>query len=379
MYDWTSQQPYRDRESDLLGYSAPMPPPPPERRRRRKTLIPILLGVAMAVVVAVVTLLGGGYWWIQRMVHQNVQQAESYTDEELDVTDKDDIVNSILGGLPHLSPGEVDAMVEGVRNIALFGVDQSDGSVGRSDSMIILSIDGINQKIKLTSLSRDSLVPIEGHGEEKLTHAWAYGQTRLALKTINQAFGMNITDYVYVNFEEFTDIINYIGGVELDVNEVELKAINYTTVQTDKLPGTGVHHLDGRQALAYARCRTDNDNNRSARQREVLIAMYEQVRQQPINKLPETLRMALQSCHTTLSSDEIMVIARWAILKGPEIETLHLPNNALKPWTGILDSRRGWVRVYDLDAAKKVLYNFIYEVDAEITGVTKYDPSTNQR
>lgn len=378
MYDWTSQK--SQQEPELLGYSsAPPPPYRPERRRRKRTLIPILLGMTLAVVVTVVALLGGGYWWLHRTVNQNIQQADTYTDEELAVTDKNDIVDDIIGNLPHLTPGEVDAVVEGVRNIALFGVDQEDGSVGRSDAMIILSIDGNNQKIKLTTLSRDSLVPIEGHGEEKLTHAWAYGQTRLALKTINQAFGMNITDYVYVNFEEFIEVINYIGGVELDVNEVELKAINYTSDKNKKLPGTGVHRLTGEQALIYARCRADNDTNRNARQREVLIAMYEQVRSQPINKLPETLRMVLQLCHTTLSSDDIMNIARWAILKSPEIETLHLPNKVLKPWNGIIDNARGWVRVYDLDAAKKVLYNFIYEVDAEITGVTKYDPASKTR
>jgi LCP family protein required for cell wall assembly len=255
----------------------------------------------------------------------------------------------------------------------LFGVDQETGSVGRSDAIMILSIDKENNKIKLTSLARDSLVPIQGHGEEKLTHAWAYGHAKLALKTINQAFGMNITDYAYVNFGEFIELIDYVGGVDIHINELELHAINNGV---GGVRGVGVQRLNGKQALAYARCRADSDKNRTARQREVLIAVYEQVRKQPIGKLPDTLKKVLRLCHTTLNSDELMDMAKWAVLGTPTIESLSLPNAQLKPWSGILDRARGWVYVYDLDAAKKVLYNFIYEVDTKVSGVTQYVPAT---
>ena len=187
---------------------------------------------------------------------------------------------------------------------------------------------------------------------------------------------MNITDYVYVNFEEFVKVIDYLGGVVVDVNQLELKAINYTPDQSKKLSGTGKQRLTGEQALIYARCRKDSDKNRTARQREVLIAMYEQVRKQPVSKLPETLKKVLKLCHTTLSADEIMDIAKWAVLESPTIESLSMPNSQLKPWQGVLDRAHGWVYVYDLDAAKKVLYSFIYDVNAKVSGVTQYVPST---
>ena len=88
------------------------------------------------------------------------------------------------------------------------------------------------------------------------------------------------------------------------------------------------------------------------------------------------MKMVLRLCHTNINSVEMLSIAKWAILNTPTIESLSMPNDQLKPWNGILDNARGWVRIYDLDAAKKVLYNFIYETDAKVTGVTQYVPST---
>lgn len=352
---------------------------PPQKKKKRRWWVVLLIVLAVLLLIGLL-LAQCAWWWLHRTIDDNVQKAPEYSDTDVAAKPEEDIVQDIVDSVPEeLPPEEVDKIeqaVSNVQNIALFGVDQESGSVGRSDTMIILSVDKENGKIKMTSLARDSLVSIEGHGEEKLTHAWAYGHAKLALKTINQAYGMNITDYVYVNFEQFIEVINYIGGVEVHVNQLELEAINYTPDESKKLPGTGVHRLTGAQALIYARCRKDSDTNRNARQREVLIAMYEQVRKQPISKLPETLKKVLKLCHTTLSADEIMDLAKWAILNTPTIESLRLPNSQLKPWSGILDRQHGWVYVYDLDAAKKVLYNFIYEVDVKVTGVTQYVPVT---
>lgn len=348
------------------------------RKKKRKSPWRVILIVLLCLLLMLGMVVGGGYWWIHHTVDSNIGTSDNYTEDEVDANKKDDIVDNIVDANPDVDPDEVGDKIANVHNIALFGVDQAAGSVGRSDAMIILSIDKANNKIKMTSLARDSLVPIDGHGEEKLTHAWAYGHARLALKTINQAYGMNITDYVYINFAEFQTLIDYIGGVEVHVNELELGVLNYTTDKSQKLPGTGKQRLNSRQALLYSRIRKDSDTNRTARQREVLIAIYEQVRSQPITKLPETLKVALRLCHTNMSSNTIMDIARWAIFNTPTIESLSLPNAELKPWSGILDKARGWVRIYDLDAAKKVLYRFLYEVDTKVTGVTAYVPAPTE-
>ncbi len=257
-----------------------------------------------------------------------------------------------------------------VTNIALFGLDsRKDDDVGRSDSMIILSIDRKHDQIKMTSLARDSFVAVEGHGYTKLTHAWAYGKAKLAVKTLNQNFGMNITDYVYVNFYEFVELIDYIGGVDIELTASELKIVNnYYAPELNQLgikcppvAGTGLQRLTGAQALAYSRNRySDSDVGRGDRQKKVLQAAYEQVKQVSPLKLPGLVSKVLGMCHTNLSNSEILEMGYWALSKQPTFATFNLPTNACKPQGGIY-GKYGWVYRYDLDIATQELHNFIYE------------------
>ena len=107
---------------------------------------------------------------------------------------------------------------KGVSNILLIGIDSKNfDNVGRSDAMMILTIDDKNKSIKLTSLVRDTLVNIPGHGYEKLTHAYAYGGAKLLLDTIEQNFKISIKDYAAVNFNSFIDLVDVLGGVEVNV------------------------------------------------------------------------------------------------------------------------------------------------------------------
>lgn len=348
----------KDKEKDIIQKEENIESP--RKKRRTKVWLIILLMVvaliaALAVFVAMLP---------RTIIEENVQQEEELEEVEVEVT-------------PNLPPPAE------VHNIALFGIDQEKGSVGRSDAVMILSIDRTNNKIKMITLDRDSLVAIDDHGEEKLTHAWAYGHGKLAVKTLNQNFGMNITDYAYVNFTEFVNAIDYMGGVHLDVTAKEQKYMNdcwiewvdtYNDWETPKVTGTGRVLLNGAQALTYARNRSDGTTNRGGRHREVLLALYERVKSQPLTKLPAILTKMLQLCHTNMKSAEILDIARWALTSAPTFESLSLPNSQLKPWGGVIDRQRGWVRVYDLDAATDILHNFIYESDKTVTGVTEYIP-----
>ena len=341
-----------------------------KKRRKKRCWWMVLLAILACLLAAVITfvvlslpLFGGlALKAPAAAVIENTVQTEPTLDEvEVEVT-------------PDLPPQKE------VQNIAIFGIDQEKGSVGRSDAIMILSIDRVNNKIKMITLDRDSLVAIDGHGEEKLTHAWAYGHGPLAVKTLNQNFGMNITDYAYVNFTEFVTAIDYLGGVYVDVTAAERDHMNqsynswyqYYGHYIPKVEGTGRILLKGAQALSYARNRSDGGTQRGGRQREVLLAMYERIKAQPVTKWPTIFTKLLSMCHTTMSGSEIMDIAYWALTSSPEIESLSLPNSQLQPWGGIIDRQRGWVRVYDLEAATTLLYNFIYETDEVVTGVTQY-------
>lgn len=337
---------------------------------RWRTVWRVLLSVLGGLLLVLGLVLATWRWWLPNLVvkpivEENVQKVEEPDEQEVEVT-------------PNLPP------VHQVQNIALFGIDQEEGSVGRSDALLILSIDKDNDKVKLTSLDRDSLVAIDGHGEEKLTHAWAYGHGTLAVKTLNQNFGMNITDYAYVNFSEFVSAIDYLGGVMVDVTAAERDHMNlsynawypYYGHYIDKVTGTGRICLKGAQALSYSRNRSDGTARRASRQREVLSAMLDRVKQQSVSQWPDTFGRMLQLCHTTLSADEIWELALWVLEESPTIEELSLPTPELKAWGGVLDRQRGWVRVYDLEAATTVLHNFIYETDQALPESSEEDTTT---
>ena len=114
-----------------------------------------------------------------------------------------------------------------ITNIALFGLDARENEdVGRSDALMILTIDQRHGKLKITSILRDSEVNIDGYGSDKITHAYAYGGPELAIKTLNQNYNLDIEDYVTVNFIQMAEIVDAFGGVEINVTDDEMTEIN---------------------------------------------------------------------------------------------------------------------------------------------------------
>ena len=257
----------------------------------------------------------------------------------------------------------------GVKNIALLGLDtRSDDNTGRSDANVILTIDKRHGKIKLTSIARDSRMAVAGHGMDKLTHAYAYGKSQLSVKTLNQNLGLEITDYVTMNFFELARIIDFMGGVTLDVDEAEFKELNsYVIPTTDfgdlncpKLESAGVQVLNGAQSVCYARIRhTDGDIERGNRQKEVLTAMFAKVKTINPLKLPELASMVVEECETSLSTNDIISMGLWAVLSTPKFEQLSIPNDNVK---GVGKTIGGaWCYVYDLKAAQQEIKDFIFE------------------
>ena len=256
-----------------------------------------------------------------------------------------------------------------VMNIALLGLDsREDNNSGRSDANVIVTIDKKNKKIKLTSIARDSYVAIEGRKNDKLTHAYAYGKSQLAVKTLNQNFGLEITDYVTMNFFGLARVIDYIGGVMLDVDEAEFNELNgyvfpttdFGDIPCENLTAPGVQLLSGAQAVCYARIRhTDGDVERGNRQKEVITAMFSAIKKMNPFKLPELTTMILNECETSLTTDKIMKLGMWAVLTTPEFEQLSIPNDNI-PASG--KTIRGvWYYVYDIEKAKTEIEDFIFE------------------
>ncbi|SHJ48884.1 transcriptional attenuator, LytR family [Hathewaya proteolytica DSM 3090] len=188
-----------------------------------------------------------------------------------------------------------------IKNIALFGIDANDGHRGRSDSIMIATIDEKHDKVKITSIMRDSYVNIPGHGMDKINHAYAFGGPTLAIKTLNENFGLNIEDFLSVNFSSLPKIIDSMGGINIPIIEEEIKHIPGLTKPGDTL-------LNGAQALAYCRIRhaTGGDYERTHRHRTVMSAIYAKALKASPTSYPSLLNDMLPLVQTNLTYGEFL-------------------------------------------------------------------------
>ena len=189
------------------------------------------------------------------------------------------------------------------RNIAIFGVDSRDDSYdkgNRSDCIIIASINNKTKEVKLISVYRDTYVQIEGHGLDKITHAYSYGEAPLAIKTLNTNLDLNIKEFVTVNFDVVKETVDYIGGISMPITSEEVGHISGITK-----PGT--YTLTGEQALAYSRIRyaSGGDYKRTERMRDVLTAVANKVKTLNISQLNGFVDTILPKVYTNITSADV--------------------------------------------------------------------------
>ncbi len=271
-------------------------------------------------------------------------------------------------------------------NILLLGVDQRvQGESCRSDTMIICSINTETSEVKLTSLMRDMAVEFDdlgaNNGTYRLNAANYFGGPELTMKTINELLGLNIEKYVIVNFTGFTQICEALGGIEMDITEAEKEQINlnvWNQLQiayengwdesnlTDANGYLGPNdygeniHLNGRQALAYARIRKiDSDWERTNRQRKVLVAMMDKMRGTNMLQLLQLGGSLMQYVETNMTLEEIISIADKVLNSGLEgAETMAVPVTD----TYVQETRNNQSMFYDVDwtTNAREVQNFIY-------------------
>lgn len=213
-----------------------------------------------------------------------------------------------------------------VVNILVLGVDTwKPGGHGRADLNMIVSIDRKRKTIKLASLLRDTLVPIEGHDWNRLNTAFAFGGAGLAINTVNDAFGLDIQRYVRLDFFAIRDIIDTVGGVDIKLTDAEITYLRSYGHKVSK--GAGVKHLDGETALAYSRIRKiDSDFRRTQRQRNVMTAALSQVRGMGVIRAIELMNKLLPQVKTNINTNSAIGFAREVFaMGGKEMEQLAIP------------------------------------------------------
>jgi len=192
-------------------------------------------------------------------------------------------------------------------SILLLGVDEREGDRGRSDTMIVVAIDPKSEKMLMFNIPRDTRTEIIGKGyEDKINHAYAFGGTQMAMDTAEHFLDTSLDYYVKVNMESFRDIVNAVGGVEVD----NPKAFDY---QGYSFPA-GKQELNGTEALAYSRMRyedTKGDLGRNDRQRQIITSIINKgANVSSITKFDNILDILGENVKTNMTFDEMKKIQK---------------------------------------------------------------------
>lgn len=266
---------------------------------------------------------------------------------------------------------------EGVTNILLIGNDsRAGGGDGRSDAMILVSISNHTKTIYLTSLLRDMYVEIPGHESNRLNAAYSFGGPELLLKTIKQNLGIEVNRYVQVNFQAFANLIDAVGGVELELTNEEVQLVNAylneynmlenRPINTDYLPtdASGLLHLNGPQALAYSRNRyIGSDFGRTERQRKILEAVFRQLPSSVLTNLDDLIEGILPNLTTNISKNECYALS----LDAPKLLTYELVQASI-PIAGSYQSvtiRKMSVLQVDFEKNREFIRTRIYGEEGE--------------
>lgn len=214
----------------------------------------------------------------------------------------------------------------GVTSVLLIGSDsRTSGTEGRSDAMILLTISDRTRTIHMTSLLRDMYVEIPGYEGNRLNAAYAYGGPELLMETINQNLGTEVSHYAVVNFEAFANLVDAVGGVDLELTNEEVQWVNAYLNEYNELRGmpletdyldtslSGNIHLNGAQALAYCRNRyIGTDFARTQRQRNVLSAVLQELPAALLTNPGGLINGLFPNLTTNLTREECMRLALMA-------------------------------------------------------------------
>ena len=324
-----NQQPQYEQQ-----YEPQYTEPPKKKKKKKHRLLKTFIFAALTLIIAIAAL---GYGLLTTIDYTQVDLEENQYIDESEL---------------HRS--------EDVTNILFIGVDDSSGGNSRSDSMMLVSIDKKHKKIKLTSFLRDSWVEIPSKGKKaKLNAAYAYGGAQLTIDTLEYNFLIDIDHYVLVDFEMFTQIIDAIGGVEVEVTEKEAKFIRNTTRFKEMESGESVR-LSGAEALVYCRIRKlDSDYMRTYRQRKVISALMEQAKSADPKALIDAIYEVFPLIQTDLDKKELLAlgISGGYGLLTYEIDQTRVPvDEHMEPST----INGQWVEVLELDKVREYLYDYIY-------------------
>ena len=267
-------------------------------RKRKRHVIRFILEVILLLILAVGLLIGSK---IAKINKGNIQVANIVKNDNIPADERD--------------------RMDGYTDIALFGVDSREGALEsgtNSDTIMVCSINKKTGEIRLVSVYRDTYLDTTDGQYRKCNSAYAVGGAEQAISMLNKNLDLNITDYATVNFRALVDVIDMVGGVDITLTEGEVEWLNGYLVEgrqvlgrdCEDVPGPGLQHLNGMQALAYSRIRYIGlDYERTERQRTVLEQVFNKVNENGLLEMNKMIDTILPEISTSLSMTEILGMA----------------------------------------------------------------------
>ena len=261
-----------------------------------------------------------------------------------------------------------------IYRFVLIGTDSRDkNSRGRSDAMMVVSLNITDKEIKLGSFLRDLQVDIKGI-PDKLNHSYSYDGGVGVIRALNSNFNLDIKDYVIIDMFRLRGLVDMVGGVEVEILKEEIREINYRIREAAELEGwlgytlleeTGLQKLNGEQAVAYMRIRNtkDGDISRSGRQREVITLLIQELNNKNLLEVLEIVKESAKAVTTTLDVNNVesLVLKLLPILNDIEIVGEVFPNGDL----AYVDTSTGvyYFKIRDIEKFKLEVKEFLGYTD----------------
>ena len=353
---------------------------PKDKKKKKKLLVILLpiLAVFLALVIAVVAFVGHKFSLIDFDDNESTTinpTQEFIDDDNIDFAEMDDATgNDFREILKNWATNDGEKMSNrDIINVLLIGSDASAEEPGRAnitekgntDVMMLVSINQINDTIKLVSLMRDSYTYMDQFDRyAKLNAACANGGPAYLVETIENDYKIEIDGYAMVDFDSFTQVIDVLGGVNVDVPAYVANHLNNGVLKSNKIgSGKGVL-LDGAQALAFSRVRktdANGDISRVARQRQVVNALIEKAKGATLSEINEVADVMLANVRTNISKKSIISYASKAVTEGwanYEITEITMPTPDTR--YGYSSKSTAWIWVVDYPLAAQKLQLELY-------------------
>lgn len=308
------------------------------KKMKKKTKI--ILGVISFILIACITIVVVGYKYMNKL---NIVRLK----DNVDLNISEEAKNK--------------SKQHNIENILILGIDKDENV---SDTIIIATIDRSKNTLKLSSIMRDLYVDIPGDNN-KINYAYNIGGVEFTISTLNKLFNLDIEKYVKIDFNEFVNIIDYLGGLELNITPAECFCINdKLTVDgvydENKLTESGNVVLNGYQTLAYSRVRMiDDDFVRTQRMRNVMIGVFKKIKEKSIIEYPEIIAKISSNVTTNIETIDMLKIGKFlASIDSNNIKQFRIPiDNSTKD----SDINGFYSLKWNVEENINAFQNFIYD------------------